>query len=103
MKRIAAPIDEKNVSTDWIEDVFNSCVRCDKQFVGFIDDAPVYVSWERNHLSWRCVEVFGFDTEKTIKEIKTRLSEFENPNSDLFSEMYVVGHCVVQSFYFRVD
>ena len=68
MKKIIAPIDEKNVCTDWIEDVFDdlSCVKNGRQAMGFINDAPVYTYWEKNCITWRCVEGNG-DYESIVK------------------------------------
>lgn len=102
MRKIPAFIDEKNVCTDWIVDVFDttSDVECGRQALGFINDAPVYASWSNNCITWRCIDGNG-DYDKVIKEIKTRLSEFEDSESDLFSECYIVGHSVIQNFYFR--
>ena len=104
MKKIIAPIDEKNVFTDWIEDVFDNlnCVQNGRQALGFINDDPVYAYWEKNCITWRCVEGNG-DYESIVSEIKNRLADFEDPNSNLFSECYTIGHAVVQNFFFRAD
>lgn len=104
MRKIPAPIDEKNVCTDWLDSVFDgvNMIQNGRQAVGFINDAPIYVYWSYNTITWRCVEGGG-DYEAIIREIKSRLSEFEDPDSDLFSECYTIGHAVVQNFYFRAD
>lgn len=100
---IPAPVDGKNVCTDWIEDVFDNLasVKCDRQILGFIEDAPVYVYWEDNRIIWRCIECNG-NYESIVNEIKSRLMNFEDPYSDLF-ELYTIGHSVVQIFYSRAD
>lgn len=104
-KIIAAPIDEKNVSTDWIEDVFDGqrCVQNDNGMVGFIDGCPTYVFWRSNLLFWILKEDFPSDLGKTMNELKHRLSEFEDPDTNLFSTISVARNELSQRFYFKED
>lgn len=103
--KIPAPIDEKNVMSDWIQDVFDlsRAVESDNQMLGFVNGSPVYVYWHDNKLLWQTIGDFDTDYKSIISEIKQRLSEFEDPDSELYSETYTFKHSIVQMFYFKED
>lgn len=103
MNQIPALINEKDVMTDWVQDVFDSgsCVTSGCQALGFINEHPVYVHWYGHRMLWQVVEDCDINYEAIINEIKQRLSEFEDPESELFSEIYVFGHSILQFFYFK--
>jgi hypothetical protein len=104
MRKIAAPIDGKNVSIDWIDEIFDGCfcTMCGRQAVGFVLENPVYVYWENNQIFWKPVD--GLSAKKTITEIKDRLKYLEDNQNDLFSEIYVVNDTYIsQLFYWRVE
>lgn len=97
MRTIRAYIDEKDVTTDWIDGVFDglNVIQNGKQAVGFIDESPVYAYWYDNSIVWKCVD------KDVTKEILIRLKRFEDPESDLFSMCYVLSKSVIQKFYFK--
>lgn len=98
-----ALIDEKDVMTDWVQDVFDSgsCVTSGCQALGFIDEHPVYVHWQNNTMIWQIVEDCDIDYKVILSEIKQRLLEFEDPESEVFSEMCVFNHFIMQFFYYK--
>jgi len=102
MEKIKAYIDEKNVCTDWIEDVFDRSERVwnGEQVLGFVNGSPVYAWYKDNMIAWQLV-VDGLKSEDVINELKSRLMEFEDPESNLYSEMYVLKNAILQHFYFK--
>ena len=103
MKKLSAPIDGKNVSIDWIDDIFDGCfcTECGKQSLGFVNEKPVYAYWSDNRICWKPIEKIS--AKETLDEIKNRLLKFENEDSELFSEIYVVGNLFLsQYFYWKI-
>lgn len=103
MTKIKAPLDEKNVTTDWIEQIFDglNCVQNGCQMVGFVNECVVDCSWFDNTLQWRAHD----NKKETLNEIKKRLMEFEQDDSyspEVYSDIYIVGGMfLVQKFYFN--
>ena len=105
MKKIPAPIDEKNVSTDWIDAVFDGMnyVSNGNQMAGYVKDSLVSCSWHDNRIEW----VAHYNMAETLTELKKRLEEFQNkdPHANLYEsvydEIYVISDiCLIQLFYF---
>lgn len=100
---IPAPIDNKNVMEDWINDVFDNgdCTEDRKRIIGFIDHSPAMASWHDNVLIWTFYEEAWMDRQNSIKELKRRLAEKEDPNSNLYSLITGDEHGLVQKFYWK--
>ena len=105
MSKIPAPIDGKNVSTDWIDAVFDGMnyVSNGCQMAGYVKDSLVSCSWHDNRIEWKAYD----DKEKTLAELKKRLKEFQNDDpyaycyESVYDEIYVIGDiCLIQLFYF---
>lgn len=101
MTKIIAPIDEKNVTSDWIEGVFDNFdfTMGNRQAVGFVNRVPVLVEWSDNYMVWQSIP--GGDN--CLNELEKRLSEYEDSESSLYSVRRRIGNCILQSFYFRED
>lgn len=99
MGKINAPIDNKNVTTDWIEYIFDhqNAVQYDNQMLGFIEGQPVYAYWYNNTIMWKCVG------ENVTDEIRKRLAKEEDSNSELFSECYYMNNAIIQNFFFHIE
>lgn len=71
---IPAPLDEKNVTTDWIEELFDdqSALYARHKRLGFIAGVAVQASWEGNVLTWK---VLGGDGEAAVKKLRERYDE----------------------------
>ena len=95
-----APIDEKNVTSDWIEDVFDDCVECGHSMVGYINGIPVFAHWQDHFLTW---EVVGTkEIQETSNELKRRLAEYEkDEDSSIMSNRLTCGYLTTQAFYFK--
>ena len=108
--RTIAPIDEKNVCTDWIEQIFDDCnVVCTtkhhmNKVCGFVDGVLVECVYQSGHneMNWY---VYGLqpDQNSAISKLKTRLLEFEDNDSDLYSEIADHDSYLSQRFYFVAD
>ena len=88
---ILAPIDQKNVMSDWIAEIFDDgdCTSDGgNKLVGFIKGYPVYAKWFSNQIWWNFVQ--GQDTG-ACKELIRRLDEHEDPKSVLFSRRDIFG------------
>lgn len=96
---IPAPIDEKNVSSDWIEDIFdnNLGIGCGKSAVGYIANLPVYVAWNSNYVVWKII--IGGD--ELLDEIERRLAAYEEDDSNLMSKRKKIGTIILQTFYWK--
>lgn len=98
-----ASLDEKNVMTDWIEDVFDkgSGVCCGNKFLGFVNDCPVMASWRDNILYWKFVDTGSSRNFDGIITLKSRLKEYEVENTELVQIISVVGEQVIQQFFWK--
>ena len=97
-----APIDEKNVTTDWINDVFDDCIECGNDMIGYINGVPLHVTWHDNILCW---EIVGAKRIlETSNELKRRLEEYEkDEDSTIMSNRLTCGYLTTQAFYFKPD
>lgn len=104
-KKFAAPLDEKNVMTDWIEEIFDdySAIRCRRMFLGYIQYIPVYAKYSGNQIVWKVVDGTSSDVELVIEVLKKRLLEHEDPERDLFSEFKISGSTLTQTFWWKGD
>lgn len=73
-KLIPAPLDEKNVTTDWIEELFDdqSALYGKDKMLGFMAGAAVEASWSGNVLHWK---VLDGDGEAAIGRLRQRYGE----------------------------
>ena len=103
-KRFPAPLDEKNVMTDWIEECFDNygdCTCNGSRIVGFINNAPVYAIYYDNVIKWTILETFN--PQDTMNVLLNRLDEHEDPDSALYSERMIDENVLYQSFFFKED
>ena len=104
--RMIAPIDEKNVTSDWICEVFDDCECTQTQkksmckYCGFIDGEVVMCSYHigNNEIVWYCLSENPGDEQTTL--IK-RLQSWESEESTIFSEIEKKGNTISQRFYFK--
>lgn len=107
-KLIPAPIDKKNVTTDWMESVFDSAdiVRDGHKMVGFINHCVVIASWENNVITWEVLPQLLTNYCYATLVLEQRLKEFETDEQNVYSEIETIGNGgwgFVQSFYFQED
>ena len=81
-KLIPAPIDEKNVTTDWIAEIFDNCgdcVRSNKKFVGFVNDSVCFCEYSNYHLLWYMPVSLARNLKDSWDELIRRLKEHDTP------------------------
>lgn len=113
MKKIKAPIDGKNVATDWVEEIFDHCNAVGgskygaERICGYIDNNLVEAMYYTDHnvIAW---SIYGVNVEMEYEHIKReltkRLKEHEDPDRELFSELEEKGeNSIWQSFFWRQE
>ena len=103
-KLIPAPIDDKNVMTDWIEEMFDdgSCITDynHNRIIGFIEQCPVLVKWYRNRIEWKFVDRDN-DNSKGVDSLWKKLEKKAKANPELIQDPSVIGDGIAQNFYWR--
>ena len=104
-KLIPAPIDNKNVTTDWIEDIFDyqTCVWGKKCAVGFINSEPVIAGWKENLLIWQFPITTDFENSISLARLKDRLEKYSENNPELVEHYNVFGNMLMQKFYWKSE
>ena len=102
---VPAPIDEKNVTTDWIENIFDcqSCVYGKGAAVGFINDKPVFAKWSANVILWQFPNEVSILKTEELDVLQKRLKAYDDANEDLLHEYNVIGDILVQKFYWKSE
>lgn len=107
---IPAPIDEKNITSDWIEDIFDNCCFGGKEnniYVGFICDCVVLCEYHDNIIKWKVEsECFNGKSERenAFNELRKRLETIDKESFDLavkYSPFDKDVTCLTQSFFFK--
>lgn len=101
---IPAPFDEKNVSTDWIQDVFDnqSCVWNGQKAIGFINNHPVLVAWSDNILLWQFPLVTDIEEFGDLAVLRDRLKIYEDdPDNNFVTKDSIVGNLLMQKYYWK--
>lgn len=102
-----AMIDEKNVSTDWMESVFDDYPVQDRNtMVGFIHHCPVIAHWNSNVIVWEVMPIGWEDHTYAFLLLEQRLKEWENEEQNVYSTIQhgeLGKFQIIQSFYFKED
>ena len=105
-KLIPAPLDEKNVTTDWIEEVFDdcNCTRNGSVYTGFVKDSVCSCLVGRNTIIWKIDKDYAKDAGLSYTELLKRLREHDTPPlvvkyDTSMKETLLLG----QRFFFRDD
>ena len=100
---IPAPIDNKNVMEDWIEDIFDNqtCIWGDRKCIGFINGQTMIASWTLNRLMWKFAELKNIEGSECLNVLRRRLNEAHDPDGNLIEEFFVVGNRLWQDFYWK--
>lgn len=102
---IKAPIDNKNVMQDWIEEVFDgqNCVWGKGSAVGYIYNEPVLAAWSDNMLLWQFILDNSIEDTNHLAVLKDRLNAHHDPDGSLVEKFTVIGNILMQQFYWKED
>lgn len=109
MKREIALINEKDVTTDWIESVFDSdnFVRDTNLIIGMLNHCAVQAVWSSNTITWLVSEKLGRgDSIYAFMLLEQRLRSFESEEQNIYSVMErgdVNKFEIIQRFYFKEE
>lgn len=108
MTKIIAPIDEKNVTTDWIEYVFDGadCVRRENMFTGFVKGSACSCVYYKNRIFWEVHHNFCKDAIASYDELIRRLKECDKDTETLiieYNESMRENLILGQAFYWKED
>ena len=107
MEKCKAMVDGKNVTTDWIESVFDSVdLACDVHLVvGFINRCVVQARWDENKVTWTISRELGYGKPlDALFVLDERLRKFEDEDREVFSELdmaSIPNYQITQRFYFK--
>ena len=101
MERIKAYINEKDVTTDWMESVFDSpsVLMHKNNMCGYIGDTIVFATWEDNAIDWQIFRVGDWAEAYLILE--QRLKAWKDEEQNVYSEFFYGGLNITQHFYFK--
>lgn len=106
-KLIPAPIDEKNVTSDWIAEIFDNCGDCvmhDNKFTGFVKDSVCCCEYINNHLFWHIPQNFAKNARESWDELIRRLKEHDTePLVVKYDESMKDELLLLQSFFWYND
>lgn len=104
-KLIPAPIDEKNVTSDWIEEIFddnNYTYDGRNMYVGFVMGSVCCCMYHKNRIFWQIVQDFAKKALESYNELLRRLREHDEPpivvkyDTSLYDRLLLL-----QQFYFE--
>lgn len=106
-KLIPAPIDGKNVTTDWIEEIFDNCgdcVRNGNKFTGFVKGSVCCCQHLSNNLFWHINKDFAENAKDSWDELIRRLKEHDTPSLVVkYDESMKDDLLLLQRFFFCTD
>lgn len=113
-KLIPAPLDGKNVTTDWMEEIFDGynyvpCERDGMILTGFVANRPVTCYISDNMLFWHIDKwMCGvFALNDAYDELIRRLKKLDSPPSPPLVVKYDTSmrdeQILLQQFFFEVD
>ena len=104
MKQIAL-IDGKDVTTDWIEEVFDNfeCIKRKKEFLGYLMGNVLYAVCWGNMITWEILD--GNEKDFAFDVLKHHLEGLESDEQNIYSEISanLKNHTIIQKFYFKED
>ena len=102
-KLVPAPLDGKNVTTDWIEELFDdqTVLYATGKRLGFIAGAAVLASWKENVLTFKVLEGDRYEAIKRLCERnRERYPKEESPF--IIRELILANVCIWR-FYWKPE
>ena len=84
MGKVKAMVDGKNVTTDWIESVFDSAdfVYDVRTIIGFINRCVVQARWDENKVTWTISRELGYGKHDQFTMHHQRIIDLVNAQMD---------------------
>ena len=107
MNKIPALINEKDVTTDWMESVFDSddFLRDTRLMIGMINHCAVQATWNDNTITWHISKDLGRGVPVTAYIIlEQRLLAWESIEQNIYSKIEhgeIGQYEIIQRFYFK--
>jgi hypothetical protein len=98
-----APLDGKNVTTDWIEELFDeqSALYGKQRLVGFVSRATVLCSWTFNSLKWK---VLDGNADEAFALLRNRYGlRYPKGDSPFFITEQLTDDTLTWRFYWKND
>ncbi len=95
---IPAPIDGKNLTTDWIEEIFDdySCLVHGHTFVGFVDGVVCHCTYCANFILWQVNKACAYD------ELISRLKKKDTDSFHVvYDDTMKRNNVLLQKFYWE--
>ena len=106
---IPAPIDDKNITTDWIEEIFDfDCAASNgKTYLGFINGLPIKADIKDHQIYWSLLSshvCFESPSEEEVKDMiaeRNKRLRYLDDNKRIHVDYRYMhgGTTLVQSFY----
>lgn len=104
---IPAPVDDKNVSTDWMEEIFDDCagVLLNHTYVGVIAERLVTARWDGNTITWQVIPDNFRDLSTAYSQLYDRLTKRNEEDERLLVKHDVSCHPlkIIQRFYWKEE
>jgi hypothetical protein len=106
-ERVPAYIDDKDVTTDWLDNIFDTLdfLYSTRRQIGIVAGCVVSVSWHSNVVEWQVSKDMGGDYNSAYLILEERLKSMESKEQNVYSEIKHENDngklCIWQSFYFR--
>ena len=108
---IPAPIDDKNIITDWIECIFDGMCCCKNKdtYIGFINGLPIKADIKAHQIYWSLLSshvCFESPSEEEVKGMITERNKrlrYLDDNKRIHVEYRYMhgGTTLIQSFYWN--
>ena len=97
---ILAPIDEKNITTDWLETIFDgwdyTCNSNGKTYLGFVSNSPIIARIEGHTITWTWINDSMYNGI-----LKGRLNACDTDDDCITCKYTNTDNGIIQEFYFN--
>lgn len=102
-KLTPAPLDEKNVTTEWIETMFDdqSALYGKNKMLGFMAGAAMQASWAGNMLVWQVLD--GDAYKAFVRLIERYKEQYPDEKSPFIVERQKSTNMYVMRFYWKPE
>lgn len=98
-------VDEKDITTDWIEDIYNGdCIKQGRKYVGFYQDEVLVCKCTLDEITWTfpsCED--SKKRRRLLKQLAEQLDRYNEGDFDIISFVKLLPHSVGEVFYFKEE